>query len=90
MDKGIESQMNQMLFNQFGFNPGMYIYDLAESKKLNQKKIQSESNDFSNSQFVCPVSKKSYNNKYEHNSDCIYKYCRGGWDFNRKPKYKRM
>ena len=35
--------------------------------------------DFTDTVFVCPISKLEYMNKYRHNLLCKYKYCKSGW-----------
>lgn len=43
--------------------------------------LQLEMLDFPLKEYICPVSKEVFENRFVHKEYCIYKYCKEGWQW---------
>ena len=76
--------MNQMLLNEFGFKQDYYIFDMKKNRKrisTREQKLQMEVLDFPLKEYICPISKRIWENIRVHQGKCKYQYCKGEWDF---------
>lgn len=60
--------------NNFGF-PNLDL-GMENNHKKSQNRKQSTFEDFT--KFICPISRLSFDTKFEHDSNCIYRYCKDG------------
>lgn len=74
------------MLNEFEFRGDYYIFNSKENRKkisTREQKLQMEINDFPLKEYICPISSKVWENRPVHKEKCIYKYCKGGWDFRK-------
>lgn len=71
----------QLEITDFGIDPKKFHHDLLQNNKPKERQQQLEITHFPLKKFTCPVSKIVFENIYDHNRKCIYKYCRNGWEF---------
>lgn len=45
--------------------------------------LQLEIKDYPLKKFKCPISKKIFEDKFDHRAKCIYKYCKGEWEWEK-------
>lgn len=72
--------MTQTFLNDFGFINKFRFLDLEKSTKIRETRLQSELPDFNDREYTCPISNKTFKNGYLHKKDCLYRYCKGGWN----------